>query len=143
MAVETMLKLTRTCPRPVQIAPLESPCLGTAACFDAVAADGEHRFLYREINSADVANLPSRLLVCDCASFVPPQTGRTLEVAHLTSLGNRSIFRDLHSTGAVAQLGARLTGSQEVTGSTPVGSIIELMIPDWRLASNTRMQRET
>lgn len=28
-----------------------------------------------------------------------------------------------HDFGAVAQLGARLTGSQEVTGSNPVGSI--------------------
>ena len=32
--------------------------------------------------------------------------------------------KTLHSIGAVAQLGARLTGSQEVTGSTPVGSIV-------------------
>ena len=32
-------------------------------------------------------------------------------------------FNDLHTFGAVAQLGERLHGMQEVVGSTPIGSI--------------------
>ena len=48
----------------------------------------------------------------------------------LDQFGGRALYAPLPSAGAIAQLGERLNGIQEVRGSTPLGSTTEIIAVD-------------